>query len=57
MTVFPRREAEILALGQNLIAGLTANVVDFPAPEGPTRAVTSPGFAVRVSPCRAGVSP
>ena len=32
MPVFPRREAEILALGQSLIAGLTANVVDFPAP-------------------------
>ncbi|MFC1600728.1 hypothetical protein ACFL34_00070 [Candidatus Sumerlaeota bacterium] len=34
MTVFPRREAKILALGQSLIAGLTANVVDFPAPAG-----------------------
>jgi len=32
MPIFPRREAEILALAQSLIAGLTANAADFPAP-------------------------
>ena len=32
MPVFPKREAEILALAQQIIGGLTAGAVDFPAP-------------------------
>ena len=32
MAVFPKREAEIMALGQNMVIGLTANPGDFPAP-------------------------
>ena len=32
MAQFPRREAEIKALAQNLASGLTASVADFPSP-------------------------
>jgi len=32
MARFPIREAEIVALAQNLVTGLTANTADFPAP-------------------------
>lgn len=32
MAVFPKREAEILALAQSMTTGLTAAVADFPAP-------------------------
>ena len=32
MAQFPRREAEIKALAQNIVTGLAANAADFPAP-------------------------
>ncbi len=32
MPIFPKREAEIIALAQNLAAGLAAGVSDFPSP-------------------------
>jgi len=35
MPIFPKREAEIMALAQNLITGLTAGAADFPSPPVP----------------------
>ena len=36
MAQFPRREAEIKALAQNIVTGLAANAADFPAPPVPS---------------------